>query len=482
MIIIPAIDILNGQCVRLFQGDYNKSITYNNNPLKTAKRFVQEGALSLHIIDLDGAKTGQPVNMDTIIKIAKNINIPVQVGGGIRNYQIAANYLEQGVKKIILGTVVINNQTMIKKLISKFGTERIIVAIDTDKGKLVTNGWQVINSISIKTILKKLKQTGVTTLLVTDKQKDGTLNGPNLTLIKTILKQKFNIIAAGGVANNKDLKNLKKIGCLGAVVGKALYENKITLSNNLTKRVIPCLDINNGRVVKGIKFKNLQDAGDPVALAKKYNKDGADELVFLDISATVQKRKTQIELAKRVAKEINIPFTIGGGIKTLGDIRELLLAGADKIALNTAAVKNPKIISQAAKQFGSQCIVISLDAKRKNNSWEVYTNSGTKATGLNAIVFTKKMAKLGAGEILVNSLDRDGTKSGYDIKLLQAIGSAVNLPIIASSGAGKKEDFLTAIEKGQADAILAASLFHSGELSIKKLKKYLQNNNINIRL
>lgn len=482
MITIPAIDILDGKVVRLFKGDYNKVKTYNNNPLKVAQRFAKEGALGLHIIDLDGAKTGHPTNMYKILKIAKNLNLPIQVGGGIRNYQTASKYLERGAKKIILGTAILDNQKIVKKLINKFGSARIIIAIDTDNGKLVTNGWKTKNNTPLIPLLKKLKALGINTLLITDKQKDGTMSGPNLALIKKMQKEKFNIIAAGGIANYKDLQNLKKIGCTSAVVGKAIYENKINLNTSLTKRIIPCLDIDNGRVVKGINFKNLKDAGDPITLAKRYCQDGADELVFLDITATVQKRETQLKLAKCLAKEINIPFTIGGGIKNISDIRKLLLAGADKVAINSAAVLDPNLISKVAKQFGSQCIVISLDAKRKNNSWEVYINSGSNPTGVDAIDFAKKMEKLGAGEILINSLDQDGTKQGYDIKLLKAIGSAVNLPIIASSGAGKKENFLTALEIGKADAVLAASLFHSGELSIKELKKYLRENSINVRL
>ncbi|MFH1565113.1 MAG: imidazole glycerol phosphate synthase subunit HisF [bacterium] len=252
--------------------------------------------------------------------------------------------------------------------------------------------------------------------------------------------------------------------------------------SNLTKRIIPCMDIKNGRVVKGVHFKNLQDAGDPVMLGKLYSDAGADELVFLDITATVEKRQTVCQLAAKIAEQINIPFTIGGGIKSLEDIRDLLNAGADKVSIGSAAINNPDLVKKAAEWFGSQCIVISVDAKRTADSWEIYINGGRKPTGADAIAFSKQMESLGAGELLVNSLDRDGVRGGYDIELLDTITNATNIPVIASSGAGKMEDFLEVFQKTDVDAALAASLFHTNEIDISKLKKYLKNNNIKIRL
>jgi cyclase len=250
----------------------------------------------------------------------------------------------------------------------------------------------------------------------------------------------------------------------------------------LAKRIIACMDIAEGRVKKGTNFKNLRDAGDPVELGKLYSDQGADELVFLDIMATVENRRTLLDLVTRVAKEINIPFAVGGGIKTIVDIKNLLNAGADKVSIGSAAVINPYFINQVAQEFGSQCIVISVDPKKENDVWKIYIKGGRERQEIDAIEFVKDMESRGAGELLINSLDRDGTKDGYDIELLKAINKVTSLPVIASSGAGKKEHFLEAFRDGKADAALAASLFHYGELDIMDLKKYLDKNNILVRL
>ena len=254
----------------------------------------------------------------------------------------------------------------------------------------------------------------------------------------------------------------------------------------LTKRIIPCLDIKDGRVVKGTNFVQLRDAGDPVELAKTYNDQSADELVFLDITATHEARKTVVELAERVARNVFIPFTIGGGISTTEQMQALLIAGADKISVNSAAIKNPQLISDGANWFGNQCIVLAIDARRNGNSWEVYTHGGRTATGINAIEWAKEGVKRGAGEILLTSMDRDGTKDGYDVELTRTIAKAVPVPVIASGGAGKLEDFATVLssetEGGMADAALAASLFHFQETSIAKVKEYLAIQNIPVRL
>ncbi|MEJ7554285.1 MAG: imidazole glycerol phosphate synthase subunit HisF, partial [Aquificaceae bacterium] len=232
----------------------------------------------------------------------------------------------------------------------------------------------------------------------------------------------------------------------------------------LAKRIIPCLDVDKGRVVKGVRFLNLVDAGDPVEVAKVYEEQGADELVFLDITASAEDRKITLDVVKRVAEEVFMPFTVGGGISSLEDMRRLLEAGADKVSINTSAVKNPQLIYEGAKKFGSQCIVVAIDAKRRGNGWEVYIHGGRTPTGLDAIEWAKKAESLGAGEILLTSMDRDGTKSGYDIELTRAVSEAVNIPVIASGGAGSMEHFYEAFVLGGADACLAASLFHFKEI------------------
>ncbi len=250
-----------------------------------------------------------------------------------------------------------------------------------------------------------------------------------------------------------------------------------------TKRIIPCLDVNNGRVVKGVNFVNLKDAGDPVEIARAYDAEGADELVFLDITASSDHRKTVTELVRRVAEQVFIPFTVGGGIRTAEDFREILREGADKVAVNSAAIMNPSLISEAAEKFGSQCVVLAMDAKRRENGsgWTIYKNGGRVDMGIDAIEWAQKAVELGAGEILLTSMDCDGTKAGYDIELTRAVADAVSVPVIASGGAGKKEHFLDALTEGHAEAVLAASLFHYKELSISEVKDYLKDNGVNVR-
>lgn len=250
------------------------------------------------------------------------------------------------------------------------------------------------------------------------------------------------------------------------------------------KRIIPCLDVKDGRVVKGVNFVNLTDAGDPVECAKIYDKAGADELVFLDITASSDNRSTVADMVKRVAKEVFIPFTVGGGIRTVEDFRTILNAGADKVAVNSAAIKNPQLIADAAKRYGSQCVVCAIDAKRKEDGtgWEVYLNGGRVNTGIDALWWAKEAERLGAGEILLTSMDADGTKAGYDIELTSAVSKNAGIPVIASGGAGTMEHFYDAFEKGSADAVLAASLFHFREIEIMDLKKFLHEKNISVRM
>lgn len=251
-----------------------------------------------------------------------------------------------------------------------------------------------------------------------------------------------------------------------------------------TKRIIPCLDVDNNRVVKGINFVNLRDAGDPVEVAKAYDKAGADELVFLDITASSDHRKTVVDMVRKVAENVFIPFTVGGGIRTVDDFKEILREGADKVAVNSAAIDNPRLVADAAYKFGSQCVVVAIDAKRRsdNSGWNIFKHGGRLDTGIDAVEWAKKVCELGAGEILLTSMDCDGTKNGYDIELTNAVSGVVNIPVIASGGAGTKEHFYEALTKGNADAALAASLFHYKELEIKDLKEYLSSQGVSVRL
>ena len=249
----------------------------------------------------------------------------------------------------------------------------------------------------------------------------------------------------------------------------------------LKKRIIPCLDIQNGRTVKGINFVGIRDAGDPIELAKKYVAEGADELVFLDITATVEKRETLVKLVEEVAKEIDIPFTVGGGINSVEDVAKVIAAGADKVSINSSAVKRPELISEIASEFGSQCVVLAIDTKCIDEEWKVFTAGGRNETGLNAIEWAKEGVALGAGEILLTSMNNDGTKSGFALDLTKRLSNAVNVPVIASGGAGSKEDFSNLFEKTKATGGLAASIFHYGEIPIPELKQYLKTKEIAIR-
>ena len=247
-------------------------------------------------------------------------------------------------------------------------------------------------------------------------------------------------------------------------------------------RIIPCLDVDNGRVVKGINFVNLIDAGDPVKQAKFYSDNGADEITFLDITATHERREAMVDIIERTANECLVPLTVGGGIRNIDDMKMFLSVGADKVSVNSSAIKDPKIITKGAVKFGNQCIVVAIDAKKKGNSWEVYVNGGRISTGIDAIQWAKKVEKLGAGEILLTSMDRDGTKSGFDLNLTKEISSSVSIPVIASGGIGEINHFVDGVKKGGASALLAASVFHFGEFSISEVKKHLISQGINVRM
>ncbi|MCF6355103.1 MAG: imidazole glycerol phosphate synthase subunit HisF [Candidatus Polarisedimenticolaceae bacterium] len=255
----------------------------------------------------------------------------------------------------------------------------------------------------------------------------------------------------------------------------------------LAKRIIPCLDVDNGRVVKGVRFVDIRDAGDPVEVARRYDREGADEITFLDITASADNRETIVHVVEQVASEVFIPLTVGGGIRTVDDVRRMLNAGADKVGINTAAVFNPEFVKEAAERFGSQCIVVAIDAKRVSGDdeplrWEVFTHGGRKSAGLDAIEWAKKMADYGAGEILLTSMDRDGTKIGFDLELTRAISRAVPIPVIASGGVGNLDHLVAGVQEGEADAVLAASIFHFAQYSVGEAKQYMADRGIEVRL
>ena len=249
----------------------------------------------------------------------------------------------------------------------------------------------------------------------------------------------------------------------------------------LAKRIIPCLDVDRGRVVKGVKFLDIRDAGDPVEIAKRYNEQGADEITFLDITASHEQRDTTYHTVERMASEVFIPLTVGGGVRTVDDIRRLLNAGADKVSINTAAIHNPEFVREAAARFGSQCIVVAIDAKRVDDHWEIFTHGGRKATGINAVEWAKKMEELGAGEILLTSMDRDGTKDGFDLAVTRAVSEATTIPVIASGGVGTLQHLVDGVKQGKADAVLAASIFHFGQHTVTEAKDYMAAQGVAVR-
>jgi len=491
-------DIREGKVIRLTQGDFSKQIIYSNDPLAILRQFIEAGALWIHIVNLDGALTGDfrknlsyPVILN-LIKLSKQAGIKIQIGGGIRSIEIVDELINKGVDRIILGTIALDDEKLLN-ILSNQDKNKIAIALDTSNRTIRIKGWQIDSNLDIFNVLSKLENLGIHDFIVTDIMKDGTSTGVSTNLFLELMEKKnpnTRIIASGGVSNINDVEKVL-LYADGVIVGKALYNGNIPLTvlgtfldnlhnSRLIKRIIPCLDVKNGRVVKGVKFKNLRDSGDPVELARFYNDNGADELVFLDISATLEGRKSILNTIRSVAEEIFIPLTVGGGIKTIEDMTAIIKAGAEKVSINSAAIKDPDLITKGAKKFGSQCIVVAIDAKKEGDSWEVYSHSGTKPTGLDVLDWVKKVVEKGAGELLVTSMDKDGTNSGYDLDLIRAITDIVPVPVIASGGAGNKEHFEEAINNG-AEAVLAASLFHFNILRIQDLKEFLDNRDIMVR-
>lgn len=481
MKVFPAIDIRNGKCVRLVQGDYAQEIIYGDSPVDMAKYWEKEQAEYLHVVDLDGAKSGASKNRLAIEKIVEAVSIPVQVGGGIRSMNCIDDYIEKGVARVIIGTAAITNLDFVKEAVERYG-DQIAVSIDARKGYVATEGWTETTSIRAIELLGKLEEIGVKTIVYTDIAKDGMLAGPNMEELRMVQEAtKIDVIASGGITTAENVRELTEMNVYGAIIGKALYESKISLQSLRQKaqvranRIIPCLDIDEGKVVKGKQFKNIQAIADPLLLAKKYVASGADELVLYDITASLEKHEILIDLIESLAREVSIPLTVGGGICTLGDIEKVFKAGADKVSLNSIILEKPQFLKEAAARFGSHKIVLSMDVQEvATGSWQVFAKGGRVNTRLDAIDWAKQCASNGAGEIVLNSIDGDGEKSGYQLRLTKAVSEAVQIPVIASGGAGEMKHFRDAFLIGKADGALAASVFHYDEIDIGQLKQDLQ--------
>ena len=505
MQVIPAIDVLDGRVVRLRQGNFDRVTTYGDDPLQFAQEYTKSGAKKLHLINLSGAKN-EGVNsdfLDVLRKMTRRTQMELQVGGGIRTLKDIQAVLDAGAAKAVIGTLLFKKPATVRAAVSLFGANRLIAALDVRGEEVQMQGWQQNSGFELFTACRLVAEMGMQEILVTDIALDGMAQGPSSTLYQrlTTAFPSHRFIASGGVRSQDDIDALARTSVDGVVVGRALLDGSVPLSilskidsgktvrpsantvrSTLAVRVIPCLDIAGGRVVKGTSFRNLRDAGDPVELAKRYSEEGADELVFLDIAASPENRETAYALASRIADVVNIPFTIGGGIRTVEDARRILDAGADKVTINSAGVKNPSLFLQMAAEFGRANIVCAIDAKKKGSSWTVLVQGGRMDAEIDAIEWAKKVTTLGAGELLVTSYDRDGTGDGFDTELLSKIKNEVSVPVIASGGAGTLSSFTDAVRLGRADAVLAASVFHFGKFSIRDVKSALQSSSFPVRI
>jgi len=485
MDVIPSLDLLGGGVVRLRRGDFADVTRYGDADAVLDRLQVPAGS-RLHVVDLEASRSGHPVETELVRALAKR-DLRVQVGGGIRSVDDVRTWLDCGVEKVVVGTVAAEAPEVMRDIVAACGSERVIAAVDVRDGVVRVAGWERAAQASLADVLASL---GDVEVLITDIARDGVMRGPSFALYRA-LPANLRIIASGGVSTVGDVVSLARLPNIsGCVIGRALLDGRIDLAaararasapRAMPERVIPCLDVREGRVVKGVQFAGLRDAGDPVECAARYESEGADELVMLDVSATDAGRATAIDTVHRIAEALFIPLTVGGGVRSIEDFRALLRAGADRVAINTAAVRDPALIAACAREFGVQAVVLSCDAKRVGDGWRATARSGQEITDLDAVTWCKRAEELGAGEILLTSVDHDGTSAGFDVDLLRAVTGAVKINVIASGGAGALPHFRDAIESGGARAVLAASLFHDRKLTVGEVKSYLAAEGIPVR-
>ncbi len=488
MDVIPSLDLLGGQVVRLLHGDFAKVTPYGDPQRVLDTLNVPRGS-RLHVVDLEASRSGRPVETEIVRRLATR-GLRIQAGGGIRSLADARAWIDAGAEKVVIGTVAADSPDVLRSIVDALGARRVVAAIDVRDGIVRVAGWERDATSSLSEVLERVEALGIAEALITDIRKDGAMRGPSFALYRA-LRTGLSIIASGGVSTVSDVVSLSRIPAVGAcVIGRALLDGRVSLAetqarvattNRIPERIIPCLDVRDGRVVKGVNFVDIRDAGDPVECAVRYEAEGADELVILDISATDANRSTALDIVRRVSESLFIPLTVGGGVRSIEDFRALLRAGADRVAINTAAIRNPQIIADCATEFGVQAVVLSCDAKLVDGRFEAMVRGGKESSGVDAIEWCRRAEELGTGEILLTSVDRDGTNSGYDIPLLRAVTSFVKIGVIASGGAGSVDDFRDAIEAGGARAVLAASLFHDRRLSIGDVKQFLQQEGIPVR-
>jgi cyclase len=493
--LLPAIDLRHGRAVRLRQGDASRETVYADDPVALVASYKDAGVRRVHVVDLDAA-FGEPPQRALIERMA--VLLPVQLGGGLRDRESIAWALAAGCERAVIGSLVAREPERFRELALEH-PGKLVPALDVEAGEVRIAGWREGSRRTLAELCALLRGLPCPAVLVTDVERDGMMTGPNFELTRQVARNSgLPGLLSGGIHHLEDLATAATIPEIaGAVVGRALYEGAFTLVealrvgapspargggvvdargrvgegvSNLSRRVIPCLDVRAGRVVKGVRFENLTDQGDPAESALRYAEQGADEIVFLDITAAPEGRDTDLGWVRRTAERVFIPLTVGGGVRSEEDARRLLLAGADKVGINSAAVADPELIGGLARRFGSQCVVLSVDARRQpEGGWEVVTQGGRHATGKDALAWIAEGVERGAGEILLTSIDRDGTKDGYDLDLLAAVTAAVDVPVIASGGAGTAADLAAGLAAGAA-AVLAASIFHQGTYTVGEVK------------
>lgn len=483
MELVVAVDLLDGEAVRLRQGRFDAPRRFGD-PRRYVEGALDAGARWFHVVDLDRARTpGDRRNADMVgdlIALVREAGGSVEVGGGVRTARDIAELLETGASRVVLGTA------LVEETLDELDPEHLVAALDYRRGdegalEVVVSAWERSGGRRLLEASARLFARGVRTQLLTDVGRDGMASGPDLGTYQGLCEVvPVEVIASGGVASADDLAKLAAIrGARGAVCRRRdcaprwLARVRRGTQRMQSVRVIPCLDVAEGRVVKGVSFVELRDAGDPVELAERYVAEGADELVFLDITASIEERSTLVDLVERVASRVFIPFTVGGGVRVLGDVAALLEAGADKVSMNSAAVADLGLVEAVAGRYGSQCAVVAIDAARTGaGDWEVRTHGGRRPTGLDVETWVRRVSDAGAGELLVTSMDRDGTRAGYDTDLYELVLSCTSLPVIASGGVGIVEHFVDGARTG-VTGLLAASVFHYGELSVAQVKAAL---------
>ena len=462
--IIPATDIIGGACVRLTQGDYGRRTTYYSDPLEAALRFEETGIRRLHMVDLDGAKAAQPRNLAVLERIASKTALEVQYGGGIKSTEALRSVFDAGARRAICGSVAVRRPELFAGWLAEFGPGKLILGADIRDGKAAVQGWTEASELSAQELIAQFAPQGLAQVICTVSRR-----GDHRKRRHRLDGRHRGARRRGPAQRHRRQSPLRRT-----------YHTRRTEAM-LAKRIIPCLDIREGQTVKGINFAELKNVGDPVELGAKYAAEGADELVYLDISATEEGRGTFTGLVSRIAARIDIPFTVGGGIASVADAGRLLDAGADKVTVNSAAVRDPALIDAIASKYGSQFVVAAIDAKKIDGVWRVTTHGGKRLTERELFAWAHEVWRRGAGEILFTSMDHDGTRDGYPCETFARLAE-LPIPVIASGGAGSVRHIADVLTLGRADAALAASIFHYNEIPIPALKRELHRQNINVRL